>query len=85
MRILSFNAFHGETHFLTQKIICILSLISCDTGGDGMDQESSTEKSRIVQLSDGLTVVLHYAQDRPSLQDLMIRIMSKYYIKSAKI
>lgn len=50
-----------------------------------MDQESSTEKSRIVQLSDGLTVTIHYAQDRPSLQDLMIRIMSKYYIKSAKI
>lgn len=50
-----------------------------------MEQESSTEKSRIVQLSGGLTVVLHYAQDRPSLQDLMIRIMSKYYIKSAKI
>ena len=54
-------------------------------GGDDMDQVCSTEKARSIQLSGGMTVVVHYAQDRPSLQDLMIRIMSKFYIKSAKI
>ena len=50
-----------------------------------MEQVKRKKKARSIQLSDGLTVVVHYAQDRPSLQDLMIRIMSKYYIKSAKI
>ncbi len=50
-----------------------------------MEGTSSTEKSRTVQLGSGLTVVVHYAQDKPSLQNLMIKILSKYQTKSAKI
>ena len=43
-----------------------------------MEQMNSAEKCRAVQLSSGLTVVVHYARDRPSLQDCMIRILGKY-------
>lgn len=50
-----------------------------------MDRESSTDKSRTVQLKGGQTIIIHYAQDKPSLQDLLIRIINEYYIKSAKI
>lgn len=50
-----------------------------------MEQTNHIEKSRAVQLSGGRTVIIHYAQDKPSLQDLLIRIINKYYIKSAKI
>ncbi len=50
-----------------------------------MEHTSSTDKRKTVQLSDGLTVIVHYAQDKPSLQETMIKILGKYQIKSAKI
>lgn len=50
-----------------------------------MDDANSSDKSRTVQLSGGQTIILHFAQDKPSLQELMVRIISKHQYNSAKI
>ena len=51
-----------------------------------MEQEKQAEKTRIFQREDGVTITVHYAGDKPSLQEKMEEIIKELYqTKSAKI
>lgn len=50
-----------------------------------MENRIDSEKSKVIRLNSGVEVTLHYAQDKPSLQEQMIKVMSSYQTKTAKI
>lgn len=50
-----------------------------------MENRINSEKCKVIRLNSGVEVTLHYAQDKPSLQEQMIKVMSSYQTKTAKI